>query len=493
MRGASGRARPRGGLDRRRHVRRIRRALAADGAVLRPRPRARAVAAGRHARRLRQSDDPPARPRARRAEAGRDGRTSTSVRPTGRRTSPITPAAPRRRRSTSIAGAVAVAAGQAAFDWVYEAVDPPVTLYGARARGRGPLVLRPQRARRSPPSGCSSAAPAPGAIPLWSARYFRFWAAKLLVRSAPAIAFAGTPLYNLYLRLLGAKIGANAVILSRTVPAATADLFEVGEDALVMRSALMPGYTAYGNRIHLDAIRIGRNAYVGEQSVLEIGSAIGDFGQLGHASSLQRGHRVPDGKRYAGSPAEETTTTLPPRRRNAGAAAAGARCSPRPARLRPRRRRRADRSGRDLPDERADRRRRRAGAEALGRDLRGAADGGRDGARRHARLARRRARRDLRRSAARQPLPRGGQGLSALRLPSRHAADRRDRQQLAVLQPDVRRLGLSSSPTCAGSAGRSASATRPARTSAASRARTIRSCARSAPTRSPPTACGSAT
>ncbi len=92
------------------------------------------------------------------------------------------------------------------------------------------------------------------------------------------------------------------------MPAVTADLFEVGDDALVMRSALLPGYTAYGNRIHLDAIRIGRNAYVGEQSVLEIGSAIGDFGQLGHASSLQRGQRVPDGKRYAGSPAEETTT-----------------------------------------------------------------------------------------------------------------------------------------------------------------------------------------
>ena len=44
--------------------------------------------------------------------------------------------------------------------------------------------------------------------------------------------------------------------------------------------------------------------------MLDIGSAIGDFGQLGHASSLQRGQRVPDGKRYAGSPAEETTTNF---------------------------------------------------------------------------------------------------------------------------------------------------------------------------------------
>ena len=166
------------------------------------------------------------------------------------------------------------------------------------------------------------------AIPLWSLAYFRFWAAKLIVRSAPANAFAGTPLFNAYLRLLGARIGRNAVIASVVAPV-TADLFEVGEDAVVARSALMPGYSAYGNRIHLGAIRIGRNAYVGEQSVLDIDSSIGDFGQLGHASSLQSGQRVPDGKRYARLARRGDDDQFPPRRRDDGLAAAGARSSPR--------------------------------------------------------------------------------------------------------------------------------------------------------------------
>ncbi len=147
-----------------------------------------------------------------------------------------------------------------------------------------------------------------GAIPIWSAHYFRFWVVKRLARSAPATAFVGTPFFNLYLRLLGAKIGRNAAILTHSAPFASADLFEVGEDAVVMRSVTLPGYSAYGNRLHLDAIRLGRNAFVGEQSLLDIGASIGDFGELGHASSLQRGQRVPDGKRYAGSPAEETAT-----------------------------------------------------------------------------------------------------------------------------------------------------------------------------------------
>jgi non-ribosomal peptide synthetase-like protein len=208
-----------------------------------------------------------------------------------------------------VAGAFAVAAGQAAFDWVYESVDAPVALYG-RALAVAVLWFFGHNALAVAAKWLLIGRLRAGTIPLWSGRYFRFWAAKTIVRSAPAVVFSGTPLYNLYLRLLGARIGVNAVIVSRVVPAVTADLFEVGEDALVMRTAVMPGYTAYGNRIHLDAIRIGRSAYVGEQSVLEIGSAIGDFGQLGHASSLQSGHRVPDGKSYAGSPAEETTSTF---------------------------------------------------------------------------------------------------------------------------------------------------------------------------------------
>jgi non-ribosomal peptide synthetase-like protein len=90
----------------------------------------------------------------------------------------------------------------------------------------------------------------------------------------------------------------------------TADLFRVGDDAVVSRSAVMPGYSAFGNRIHTGKIRIGRNAYVGEQTVLDIGVSIGDFGQLGHASSLQSGQRIPAGKRYHGSPAEEATTNF---------------------------------------------------------------------------------------------------------------------------------------------------------------------------------------
>jgi non-ribosomal peptide synthetase-like protein len=209
----------------------------------------------------------------------------------------------------ALIGGLGVAAADIAFNWIYEAADAPVTLY-LRTLTFGIVWFVAHNAIAIAGKWLLVGRVREGTIPLWSARYFRFWAAKLLVRSAPAIAFAGTPLFNLYLRLLGAKIGANAVILTRIVPSVAADLFEVGEDALVMRSALVAGYTVHGNRVHLEPIRIGRHAFVGEQSLLDIGSSIGDFGELGHASSLQSGQRVPDGKRYGGSPAEETTASF---------------------------------------------------------------------------------------------------------------------------------------------------------------------------------------
>jgi non-ribosomal peptide synthetase-like protein len=208
----------------------------------------------------------------------------------------------------ALLGGIVFIAGQVALGWLCEEIDAPLALY-ARALVVAIGWFLAHNALAVAGKWLLIGRVRPGTIPLWSVAYFRFWAARLIVRSAPATAFAGTPLFNAYLRLLGAKIGRNAIILSHVFPI-TADLFEVGEDAVIMRRALVPGHSAVGNRVHMDEIRIGRSVFIGEQSVLDIGTSIGDFGQLGHASSLQRGQHVPDGKRFAGSPAEETATNF---------------------------------------------------------------------------------------------------------------------------------------------------------------------------------------
>jgi non-ribosomal peptide synthetase-like protein len=144
-------------------------------------------------------------------------------------------------------------------------------------------------------------------IPIWSFAYFRFWAVKTLMRTSPAAAFIGTPLYNAYLRLMGARIGRNVIIRCQFAPVCT-DLVTIGDNTVVRNETSLLGYRAQSNFIHMGQVKIGSNAFVGEGSVLDIDTAMGDNTQLGHASSLQSGQRVPDGKHYHGSPAVETSS-----------------------------------------------------------------------------------------------------------------------------------------------------------------------------------------
>src|SRR5215212_2036242 len=150
-----------------------------------------------------------------------------------------------------------------------------------------------------------------GSIPIWSLAYFRFWVVKTMMRTSPVTAFTGTPIYNFYLRLMGANIGRNVVISSRHGPVC-ADLLTIGSNTILRKDTIVLGYRAQSNFIHFAPVEIGANAFVGEASVIDIDTVMGNGTQLGHASSLQSGQRVPDGKRYHGSPAVETTSDYCP-------------------------------------------------------------------------------------------------------------------------------------------------------------------------------------
>jgi non-ribosomal peptide synthetase-like protein len=140
-------------------------------------------------------------------------------------------------------------------------------------------------------------------FPLWGAQYLRFWLVKALIRANPMVLFVGSPLYNVYLRALGARIGKNVVILSRNVPVCT-DLLSVGDDTVIRKDSFFNCYRAYAGRIQIGSVTLGSNVLVSEHVVLDIGSAMGDGAQIGHASSLQTGQFVPDGESWHGSPAE---------------------------------------------------------------------------------------------------------------------------------------------------------------------------------------------
>src|SRR5438034_5358957 len=143
-------------------------------------------------------------------------------------------------------------------------------------------------------------------IRFWSFAYVRFWIVKTLIRSSPAARlFIGTPLYVLYLRALGAKIGSGVVIFSRRVPVCT-DLLTIGAGSVIRREAIFNCYRAQAGRIEIGPVTLSRDVFIGERSVLDINTCLGDGAQLGHASALHSGQAVPVGERWHGCPAERT-------------------------------------------------------------------------------------------------------------------------------------------------------------------------------------------
>ncbi len=143
-------------------------------------------------------------------------------------------------------------------------------------------------------------------IRVWSLSYFRFWLIKTLVRLNPLVLFVGSPIYIFYLRALGAKIGRDVLILSPQVPVCT-DLLTIGDNTVICKDSFFSCYSAYDGVIHTGPVAIGKNAFVGEMTVLEIGSSLGDGAQLGHSSSLHAGQSVPQGEHRCGSPARQRT------------------------------------------------------------------------------------------------------------------------------------------------------------------------------------------
>ncbi|MFF4350271.1 Pls/PosA family non-ribosomal peptide synthetase [Streptomyces sp. NPDC001530] len=142
-------------------------------------------------------------------------------------------------------------------------------------------------------------------FPIWGLTYLRFWTVKVLIHANPMIFFVGNPLYVLYLRALGARIGKGVTILSRNVPVCT-DLLTVGAGTVIRKDSFFLCYRAHAGRIQTGRVTLGRDVFIGEKTVLDIDTSMGDGAQLGHTSSLHSGQAVPDGRRWHGSPAQPT-------------------------------------------------------------------------------------------------------------------------------------------------------------------------------------------
>ena len=86
--------------------------------------------------------------------------------------------------------------------------------------------------------------------------------------------FAGSPIYVLYLRLLGAKIGKGVMIFSRTVPVCT-DLLTIGDNTVIHKNSFFLCYRARPGVLEKGPVTFGRNVLVSEKTTFDIGTVDG--------------------------------------------------------------------------------------------------------------------------------------------------------------------------------------------------------------------------
>src|SRR5918997_2440686 len=95
-------------------------------------------------------------------------------------------------------------------------------------------------------------------IRVWSLAYFRFWLVRTLTRMNPLILIGiGSPLYVLYLRALGARVGKGVVIFSPTV--VCTDLLTIGDGTVVRKGAFLSCYRAHAGMIETGSGPLGRD------------------------------------------------------------------------------------------------------------------------------------------------------------------------------------------------------------------------------------------
>ena len=142
-----------------------------------------------------------------------------------------------------------------------------------------------------------------GSHPLWGWTYFRWWLADRLVEAAPTYMIAGSSLYVAWLRALGADIGHDVMVGSITLR--VPELLRIADGASLGNAVNLENATVRGGRLHLGRIDIGAECAIGSFCVLEGDVALAAGAHLQGQSALRSGTRVPAGRVWTGSPAQD--------------------------------------------------------------------------------------------------------------------------------------------------------------------------------------------
>ena len=150
----------------------------------------------------------------------------------------------------------------------------------------------------------------PGRYPLWGVYYYRIWLVQRFAMLAHESWLQGTPFYRYYLRLMGAKIGKDAM-LGGQLKFEAHDLVSIGANATIGSRSDIAAIKVVGNEYIIGPIEIGEGATIGGSCVLENNVRIGRFAELADVTAVLEGVVIPDFEIWEGSPARKTGTVSP--------------------------------------------------------------------------------------------------------------------------------------------------------------------------------------
>src|SRR5262249_49499441 len=133
-----------------------------------------------------------------------------------------------------------------------------------------------------------------GTYPLWGTYYFRWWLVTTIEAAVPVGYLCGTPLLNIYLRLMGAHIGRNVHLDSDSL--AIYDLLQIGDESNINVDSNLLGYTVGEGFLKLGQVTIGNRCFVGTRAAMREDTVLEDDSALEDLSLLPRGSTIPRGE-----------------------------------------------------------------------------------------------------------------------------------------------------------------------------------------------------
>jgi non-ribosomal peptide synthetase-like protein len=149
-------------------------------------------------------------------------------------------------------------------------------------------------------------------MPVFSARYLRFWSVQQIARTIPWGMLEGTIFFNSVLRLLGARVGKNVHIhRSVDIRGGAWDLLTIGNNVTLAQESSVGMVELCDGQLVLAPVTIGNGCTIDVRAGVSHNTNMEPGSSLGALSWLHEGEYIPTGERWDGVPAQKVGMTEP--------------------------------------------------------------------------------------------------------------------------------------------------------------------------------------